>query len=199
MKLYKFRPLASCCNLERIIEIIDKGFYCCDLLSFNDVNEGVFLVSNKPSNVNLDLKLKYKICSFSTKKALKSQLMWGHYANAGMGVAIEIKLSNKSQFEEVIYGEQCRFENVKEVLSNKSKEWDYENEWRYISETEETLYPHKIEKLYFGVPYSKLENYEELKSKHSKLQKYLELLERLKTKCLESNITVEEYEIPHSA
>ena len=125
--------------------------------------------------------------------------MWGHYANAGMGVAIEIKRKNNSQFEKVKYGKKGRFNNVIEILTNKSKEWKYESEWRYIFRTKEIFYSHKIEKLYFGVPYSKLQNYEELKNKHSKLQQYLKLLERLEVKCLENNIPFEAYEIPESA
>jgi len=72
MKLYKFRPLMSCHHFDRVLSIIDDGFYCCDFFEFNDVNEGVFLVSENYSNVTLDQKLKYKICSFSKEEALRS-------------------------------------------------------------------------------------------------------------------------------
>lgn len=77
MKLYKFRPLLTCCNYDRVISIIRDGFYCCSFLDFNDVNEGVFPVSKKTQSVDLNQKLEYRICSFSKEKALSSQLMWG--------------------------------------------------------------------------------------------------------------------------
>jgi hypothetical protein len=83
MKLYKFRKLANCEDLERIKNIIDTGkFYCSNFLDFNDTNEGVFSINLKDECKNeilkerldtiLSEKTKYKICSFSEKEALDS-------------------------------------------------------------------------------------------------------------------------------
>jgi hypothetical protein len=77
IELYKFRKLANCKDLEKIEEIIEKGFYCSNFLDFNDMNEGVFSINLKNISITLNEKQEYKICSFSGKNALKSQLMWG--------------------------------------------------------------------------------------------------------------------------
>jgi hypothetical protein len=57
MKLYKFRKLANCEDLERIKEIIKTGkFHCSNFLDFNDMNEGVFYANPKDKNKNKILK-----------------------------------------------------------------------------------------------------------------------------------------------
>lgn len=169
MKLYKFRPLLTKGNLKRIIDITQEGFYCCDFLSYNDVNEGVYPVSQNKSGVDLSQKIKYKICSFSAEGALKSQLMWGHYAAAGMGVAIEIDVEPCSLLKKVEYGLDGRYENVEEILTNKSGQWGYEEEWRYLSENPNKFYKVPVTKIYFGTPYRCLNNYQKIKSKHRML------------------------------
>ncbi len=68
MDLYKFRPLGDCNDLEKIISILEDGFYCCNFLDFNDVNEGVFFNSQNISNIDLEKKIEYRICSFSEEK-----------------------------------------------------------------------------------------------------------------------------------
>ena len=78
MKLYKFRALGNEeLDLKRVQDIIENGFYCNDILGFNDMNEGVYTRNPNNADINLAKKLKYKICSFSGVKALKSELMWG--------------------------------------------------------------------------------------------------------------------------
>ena len=84
-KLYKFRSLQNCTELERIKDIIENGFYGNDFFGFNDMNEGTY--KNSPDNigVNLDEKLKYKICSFSDICAVDNELMWGTLCKCGKG------------------------------------------------------------------------------------------------------------------
>ncbi len=190
-KLYKFRPLLTRCNYKRVISIIRDGFYCCSFLDFNDVNEGVFPVTK---NVNLGQKLEYRICSFSESEALSSELMWGHYAAAGMGVAIEIEANfenSESSFEKVHYGETNRHGNIREILTNKSSQWSYEKEYRYITTSQDKYLKCKITKIYYGAPYKKLENYYEIKEKHHKLKEYLRRVEALKKECTDSIPCVE--------
>ena len=55
--------------------------------------KGFMLTSKKNMSITLDEKEAYKICSFSKVEALHHELMWGHYANAGMGVAIEVSVN----------------------------------------------------------------------------------------------------------
>ncbi len=185
MKLYKFRPLADCNDLERIEYIINSGFYCCDFLNFNDMNEGVF--SANQSNISLDQKQQYKICSFSGKNALNSQLMWGHYANAGMGIVIEVEANNCKNIKEVIYSDKYSELNsieIEEILTHKTIEWKYENEFRCIIKDDSacgiTRKIGNITKIYFGTPYKQLGNYGKIKEQHKKLKKYLDLKKKLK-------------------
>jgi|GEM_PF-5983772 hypothetical protein len=46
MKLYKFRPLGSCLDLERAQEILAQGkFWCSPFWELNDPMEGVYRYS----------------------------------------------------------------------------------------------------------------------------------------------------------
>ena len=199
MKLYKFRPLKNTDHLERIKDIIKNGFYCCDFLKFNDMNEGVFTLNQKNFNIDLSEKQKYKVCSFSGKNALNSQLMWGHYANAGMGVVIEVDVSGGKydQIKQVKYANSTDDLNTTEkILTHKSDEWKYEDEFRYLSKGK-TAYKVNIGEIagiYFGTPYRKLANYDEIKDKHENLKKYLELKGTLEKFCTEKGIRCQNYE-----
>jgi hypothetical protein len=117
--------------------------------------------------------------------------MWGHYASAGMGVAIEIDVKSHPDFHEVKYdGNASESDGIKKILTNKSLEWEYEREWRYLSKESDRYFKTHIKKLYFGTPYLKLDKYDEIKKKHRKLQSYLEYSESLKRK-------LDEKFIPH--
>ena len=193
MKLYKFRPLLTCCNYDRVFSIIRDGFYCCSFLDFNDVNEGVFPVTEQTYNVELSDKLEYRICSFAAEGALSSQLMWGHYAEAGMGVAIEITVEPVSPFEMVHYDPTNRHNSLKEILTNKSSEWRHEEEWRYLSTSPDEYLKENITKIYFGTPYQHLTNYKEIKTEHNRLKEYLQRATALRAECAKYNITHADY------
>ena len=194
MKLYKFRPLLTCCNYDRVISIIRDGFYCCRFLDFNDVNEGVFPVTKHNYNVELRDKLEYRICSFAAEEALSRQLMWGHYAEAGMGVAIEVMVDPVSPFERVHYDPTNRHNNLIEILTNKSSEWKHEEEWRYLSTSPDQYLKKKITKIYFGTPYQRLTNYTDIKTKHNRLKEYLRRATALRAECVKHNIAHEDYQ-----
>ncbi len=208
MKLYKFRSLASCEDFCRVKEIIETGkFHCSNFFEFNDMNEGVYTAQQTHKNMptlELGQKLEYKICSFSGEESLEKQLMWGHYANAGMGVVIEIETNADIEImtntnidlygeEEALkgaiykidyneYNKELKF--MQEILTRKTTEWEYENEFRYIEKTtEEKINIGKITKIYFGKPYEHLGNFPEIKEKHKKLKEYLKYREKLKDFC----------------
>lgn len=193
MKLYKFKPLLTCCNYDRVISIIRDGFYCCSFLDFNDVNEGVFPVTEQTYNVELSDKLEYRICSFAAEGALSRQLMWGHYAEAGMGVAIEINVDPAPPFEEVHYDPTNRHNSLREILTNKSAEWGYEKEWRYLSTSPNEYLKRDITNIYFGTPYQRLTNYTEIQAKHHRLKEYLQRATALRAECEKRNIEHEDY------
>jgi hypothetical protein len=221
IKLYKFRSLANGKDLNRIKDIIENGFYCSNFLDFNDMNESVFSINLENINITLDQKQEYKICSFSKEEALDKQLMWGHYANAGMGIAIEV-VNDCENMKEVNYEDSYKGLNtIEEILTHKTKEWKYEHECRYISKDDVKLKTtiekktvercgvkektveknvtkikiEKITKIYFGTPYEELGNYGEIKKIHTKLRKYLYLKEELKSFCnkIKPKITCEDY------
>jgi len=195
MILYKFRPLGIQKDLDRIQSIFEKGFYCSNFLDFNDIHEGVYTVSEIPISITLNQKLKHRICSFSIEAALKSQLMWGHYANAGMGVAIELDTKDCTEIKKVHYGNgENRYNTLIEILTNKSAQWIHEAEYRYISTDSNKYYKTAIKKVYFGFPYGNLINYNEIKTKHTKLKEFLYYSKKLKTICSGKGITFEKYE-----
>jgi len=197
MKLYKFRPLKNENHLDRIKDIIENGFYCCDFLKFNDMNEGVFTINYKNFNIKISDKLKYNICSFSGENALNSQLMWGHYANSGMGVVIEIDVDGDkcNKIMQVKYDNSTdNLNSIELVLTRKSMEWKYEDEFRYLSkEPDKKIKIGNILRLYFGTPYEKLINYNEIKEKHENLKIYLGLKDALKNYCKIENIPCLDY------
>ena len=159
------------------------------------MNEGVFSVSASNLEIGLSQKGEYKICSFSGMNALKSQLMWGHYANAGMGVAIELEVSNCSQIHEVVYNDSTEnLNNVKAILTRKSLEWAHEEEFRYLSKNQKSKVKFgKISKIYFGTPYRALINYDEIEKNHEKLKEYLKQNDRLKAFSKKKRIETEDY------
>jgi len=197
MKLYKFRPLGIDKDLDRIKDIIENGFYCNDILGFNDMNEGVYTNNLNNKGVTLEEKQKYKICSFSGIKALNSELMWGHYANTGRGIIIEIDVECQN-IKKIQYDNNDKLNTIEEILTNKSKEWIYEDEYRYLSKDnliDNKVKIGKINKIYFGTPYENLLNYKEIIKKHEKLKDYLKLKENLKKICDENKIRCEDFNL----
>jgi len=53
----------------------------------------------------------------------------------------------------------------------------------------------KITKIYFGTPYEKLLNYQEIKNNHKDLRDYHELKEKLKDFCNKKNIICQDFEL----
>jgi hypothetical protein len=126
--------------------------------------------------------------------------MWGHYANAGMGVAIEIEDDNCEKMKEVNYDDDYKNLNtIEEILTHKTEEWEYEKEFRcLVQDTNTDGITRKIgtiTKIHFGTPYEKLEpeNYKEIKKIHTKLRKYLYLKKELEIFCESKNIEFEDY------
>ncbi len=210
MKLFKFRSLQSCTDLKRIIDIHKKGFFCNDILNFNDMNEGIFRTCDFPS-IGLCEKTKYKICSFSGINALNNELMWGHYANAGKGIVIEIDVGQSDEVDaqeiieniyQVRYSNQITIGNdriyndpIIDILTRKSLVWKNEDEFRYIKKTDNNKVKiGKISKIWFGTPYKKLANYDDFKIMSDPLKNYLNLKELLMRYCNKHEIFCSDYE-----
>jgi len=190
MKLYKFRTLKTCQDIDRVKDIIKNGFYCNDFISFNDMNEGIYTHCTDDTFNLLNQKLQYNICSFSAEESLKSELMWGHYADAGKGIVIEIEVDNieENSLKKVKYVSRdtrpCENMSLEDILTTKNKEWSYENEYRYLST--DTTIDNKIEigeitNIYFGTPYESLKNYDKIFKQNADLKIY----KRNKTELIE--------------
>ena len=201
MKLYKFRSLGqNDTDYKRIIGIIENGFYCNTFLDFNDMNEGLYQHLGRKTPITVSEKNEYKICSFSGASALDCELMWGHYANAGKGVVIEVELNedNIRKIVPVNYTDNLPDDTkLKDILSNKSTVWDYEDEYRFLSNDvleNNKVKIGKITKIYFGTPYKHLNNYKDIKANSKSLQQYLELKEKLKIYCKLKDVECVDYE-----
>ena len=185
MKLYKFRPLGSKTDFERVKRILNTGeFWCSRFQELNDPMEGVFLTSN-PSLVDkiYYAKKNYVICSFSTIWAFKKPAMWGYYANGFKGIAIEVKV-NKNSVKKIEYKKEIKsiseYQNKNEIeslLSAKLPCWKHENEYRFLKILDECDNDNfqqigKITAVYFGNPFGDVDNKEEIYQNNQALRCY---------------------------
>ena len=135
---YKFRGIS---NLRWLIDIIMRQrLYAARYDELNDPMEGYFLFDkNTSKEIRQFLAEKRKstgICSLS--KNYKNTLMWSFYAEDHKGVCIElavttnlwqpIKISYSNKLP-TLSGDPDKFLNL---LSCKSKHWEYEEEVRFI-------------------------------------------------------------------
>ena len=139
---YKFRDLK---DYKYIVDIfLNQRLYLASYRKLNDNFEGQFfshdINDTKRYRLNPKRESHISICSFSGGH--KSHLMWLHYANGHKGIAIGFEI-NKSKYniEKVKYNGLSsfsefpqRFDDLKTVFLNKIKEWEYEEEYRIISE-----------------------------------------------------------------
>jgi len=193
MKLYKFRSLLDCSSLERVANILETGeFWCSPLWEQNDPMEAVYIDRRKfgPDGDLPDLfnqKNEYRICSFSSKKALKNPLMWGYYAGGFKGVVIEIEapeggdlgaqiVDYKNELPE-IHGDE---DAIRKVLTTKLKRWKHEAEYRFLLKgPTASIKLGTIKAVYFGKPYGSVENHTQVVGASETLKKYYERIEKL--------------------
>lgn len=136
MALYKFRSLQ---NLRRFLDIlVKKRLYMAHYNEMNDPMEGAFL--SDPGNRALlqDIwngKRRKLICCFSTD--YRHTLLWSHYADSHQGCCLEVEVTSKLIPLQVTYSPDvpdAQKSNLTDILTHKSKYWDYEKEVRYIKD-----------------------------------------------------------------
>jgi hypothetical protein len=169
LKLIKFRPVATCEHMERVLDILKTGeFWCSRFWELNDPMEGVFLSDSSTfSSVAVDAffgkKASLVLCSFSSGAAISSPLMWGYYANGLRGVAIEITIdANCPELYKIEYAQSIPSvthgdgeDAVRKVLASKLKPWKHEYEQRWLFQGEPGACPiGRVEKVYIGQPHS---------------------------------------------
>ncbi|MFZ3166717.1 MAG: hypothetical protein WA130_03815 [Candidatus Methanoperedens sp.] len=201
MKLYKFRSLRNYEDYKRVQYIITTGkFWCSKLWNLNDPMEGVYKNSDFNSdNINqiFDEKNNYLICSFSGKIGFNNPLLWGYYANGFKGVTIEVEIENKDIIK-VEYVSQDKFNknmnDVKEIITQKLNNWKHENEYRFLIESEENQQEiGRITKVFFGNPYSNLNNSKKILETSNSLRDFKKYKCKLKETCETKNIYTEDY------
>lgn len=138
-RYYKFRSLQ---NFKRFIDIIlNERLYASRYDELNDPMEGVYLTNPINGDIIRLLraeKYKTRICSLS--KDYRHTLLWSHYADSHRGCCIEISAVNEREMPTAVnYMENIPIiddvEEGKNLLSHKSKIWEYENEVRYFRKT----------------------------------------------------------------
>lgn len=191
MNLYRFRKLETVKDFKRIKDCLNTGeFHCSEFSELNDPMEGVFTTSEEATlKEALDVKRKYKICSFSSQEGFKNPCMWGYYANAFKGVAIEIEVNLSRTDDEKIYELSYEDElpnisktdkvSVERVLTRKRESWRHESEWRFLIQSKEPKHKiGEIKAVYFGDPYGGLSNRKELVEKSAKKEEFEEYFHR---------------------
>lgn len=157
---YKYRSLS---NLKRFIEILlNQKLYAGTFEQLNDPMEGYFRYKTTvPRNILQELKgkkAKTRICSLSKKHNIG--LMWSMYADEHKGCCIECSVSPNSTWEkvEVDYSENAVLlekeedATINRILGVKSPQWKYEEEVRYIKESDRKyLLSIAIHKIYLGM------------------------------------------------
>lgn len=154
---YKFRDFK---NYKYLLDIfLNQRLYSCSFRNLNDNFEGQFHSNSFEEKQRLRLNpLKEKhisICSFTNY--YKSHLMWSHYADGHRGIAIAFTINESNyKVEKIKYNGLLnfselphKFNDVKSVFLNKIEDWNYEEEYRIISEKQEYI-DIQIKKVIFG-------------------------------------------------
>lgn len=131
-------------TFEEFFELINSNRIVIDAI-FNDIINNNQLLGSFKEQYNEGIE-RFGILSLATQK--DNLLMWSHYANSHKGFVIEFdpkndffntKIDSKSfcgKLHKVKYlekrpsGKLADFEDISLVWLTKSKEWEYENEYR---------------------------------------------------------------------
>lgn len=157
--LYKYRSLK---NFASFIDILlNNRLHSSTYKQLDDAMEGRF---NRPVGVDKDLlnkiyseKGSYYLCSLS--KIATSSPMWALYADENKGCCIELEVTSKTwERVEVKYSDNLPTINdsVKDIITTKSKEWQHQQEIRYLKKIESGSHKSKdlnikINRIIFGL------------------------------------------------
>lgn len=149
MYLYKFMPVSD--HKERIDWIkkiiIDKEIYIPNVKKLNDPFElatqwqGPEQAKSNTAALYMlfqheNLIEKTGVLSFS--KNFNNLLMWSHYGASHGGICLKFKIIDKDiygeSFKDVKYSSSVPTKSKNNFLWTKSKDWQYEQEVRYITE-----------------------------------------------------------------
>lgn len=161
---YKYRDTS---NIIWLLDILIRNrLYACTCEKLNDPMEGKFLYSGVSNNYKKRIKEKLDkmmICSLSA--SYDNGLLWTHYANQHTGCCIEVEVTAKSwEMKGISYSrnlpniDETNYpkdeDAIDSILFQKSKDWDYEKEIRFVKEKGINIKPYlsvKVRKVYLGI------------------------------------------------
>ncbi|MBK9043202.1 MAG: DUF2971 domain-containing protein [Saprospiraceae bacterium] len=170
--IYKYYSI----NEFTLDAILNNYFWFCDIEKLNDPLDGRYLHSEKllkkynmPSKMNEELTkiFLWGVCSFTTNN--NNILMWSHYANNHKGICLEFITLNERLLSEMLH--PIIYTNKKPIINDfkdimhkglfrKSKNWQYESEWRLLGPADEKMNynPKALSSIYLG---AKIEKHDE--------------------------------------
>jgi hypothetical protein len=157
MLLYKYRAID---DLWQSLDIVfNNRVWCSKWDSLNDPLEGRYyssLGSDFDNHVN-GKRDEWRICALS--KSIDNFLLWSHYASGHKGIAIEIDIpEHHIDLAKIVYSPfgpmfthvSDSLKGQRNLLEIKTKEWEYEEEYRIICKDEFFQIPNPIKKIYLG-------------------------------------------------
>ena len=172
-RLYKYKSLT---DFEFVADIlINKRLYAAHYKELNDPLEGAFSPDEDTEyNKLIEKKMdEIRVCSLSTD--MNNPLLWAHYADGFKGVCIEIEVDesvlelrkiNYTPFDVLpsrnykgMFGDEDEVtpeEWAKSSLSGKYEDWEYEKEYRILSDSKFIKDGFRITGVYLGTRVSKL-------------------------------------------
>jgi hypothetical protein len=157
MILYKYRSLAQ---LDYVADIlVNERLFCPQYFRLNDPFEGLFrLVTHFPANefnsvplrvtgvadvehlIDMENYVDVRVCSLSA--TIEDVRLWAHYGGGHRGVAIEVDCAcfgdrvDRVDYQTAIptYDDpRYAGPSVRQALSVKTKQWEYEQEYRILT------------------------------------------------------------------
>lgn len=128
---------------------------------FKDISDEILPLKRTPDELLCDFKRSIEnLGILSLASSNTNLLMWSHYASAHKGMCLEFKRNNNTALADdkktkpmsynnnypsiqatSILSKKDTLSNKIRILHTKSKDWEYEQEWRHIVEQGDKLYP----------------------------------------------------------
>lgn len=173
MILYKYRSVSGQAFRYTQDIFINRRLFLPSASKLNDPNEGI-------SNLNIqnqywawgnqleerNRQQSVKLCAFTEMH--KNPVVWSHYADEHRGICIELD-SNNIDLSSGLLG-RVNYSNVVPILEhnsgadkrvaflNKTDEWAYEKEWRFIADNSNPYLPFNdsaIKRVFLGARFAK--------------------------------------------
>lgn len=158
IKYYKYRTID---NYKYFTDIIlYNRLFATTYNKMNDPMEGYYYTNNTVLNTEVRNKIfseKGGVNFCCLAKRPNNMLMWSHYANGHTGIAIGVKISKQDNyikqleyFNDLTFIDRYDESTVRQILSQKLKYWEYEEEYRIFPKNNNKFIECKIEDIILG-------------------------------------------------